>query len=250
MDYKHNMLSFAELDSTNNFALKNIVGLSDRQVIIAIRQTAGRGRLGRRWISESSGNAYFTIVLKPQRESGTPFYISNITQYASVILCRILDGYGIVSHIKWPNDVQVNGHKLAGILSEASWSGRDFVGMVLGIGVNLNMAQNDLVGIGQPATALNLLTGRDIDRNAFIARFMDEFFIGYDSFTDAGFASIKDEYMSSSPYIGCRIAVSSAIHTEYGIAQGINDDGSLLLAAGNGGEKTIMAGDLIWLQQD
>ncbi len=119
--------------------------------------------------------------------------------------------------------------------------------MALGIGVNLNMTQNDLAAIEQPATALNLLTGKNIDRNSFIARFTDEFFIGYDSFIDAGFASIKDEYIGRSPYIGCRIAVSSARHIEYGIAQSINDDGSLLLAAGDDGEKIIMAGDLIWL---
>ncbi|MDD3925767.1 MAG: biotin--[acetyl-CoA-carboxylase] ligase [bacterium] len=247
MDYEHNILTFAELDSTNSFALKNIAGLSDRQVITATRQTAGRGRLDRRWISESGDNAYLTIVLKPQMKPGSPFCISNITQYASIVLCRLLDGYDVVACIKWPNDVLVNGRKLAGILSEASWSGNDLVGMVLGVGVNLNMSQDDLTGIGQPAASLNLLTDKEIDRDGFIFCLLDEFFAGYDAFLHDGFLSVKDEYVSRSPYIGCRMAVNSAQGTEYGTALGINDDGSLLLAADDGGERNVIAGDLICL---
>ncbi|HBH19346.1 MAG TPA: biotin--[acetyl-CoA-carboxylase] ligase, partial [Cyanobacteria bacterium UBA9579] len=198
MPENYNITYFDEIDSTNTYSLRNIVGLNDRHVVIAARQTSGKGRLARKWISDIEGNVYMSIVLKPSDTMDKELPLSNITQYMSVVLCRVLESYGVIPEIKWPNDVLVNGKKISGILSEISTQGSTLKGFVLGIGINLNLSQEDINAIDQPATSLNLLTGQLINRDLFIKQLLDEFFMDYDSFIQDGFISIKSEYQQRS----------------------------------------------------
>ena len=168
MDY----IALEEIDSTNNYAKVNIDDFADKTVIHARRQTSGRGRLTRSWVDLGEGNLFMSIVLKPS-DIFNEIY-PNITQYLSVALCKVLESYGLTPQIKWPNDVLINGKKIAGILSESVMQGGKFKGLVVGIGVNLNAKQAvvDLVP-DKLVTALNLEFGKNIDLNEFRTQLVD-----------------------------------------------------------------------------
>lgn len=239
---------FDELESTNTYAMRNIADLNDGDVIIASRQTKGRGRLGRKWVSGTKDNVYISIVLKPILNIAEESPLANITQYMSVIICRILANYGISSNIKWPNDVLVNGQKIAGILSEASIQGSSLKGYVLGLGLNLNMSNEDINKIDQPATSLNILTGKSIDREIFIKELVNEFNAGYKEFLNKGFCLIKSEYINRCSFIGQEILVTAPSCTTRGVAAEINNDGSLKLINEEKVESKVTIGDVTCLQ--
>jgi len=149
--------------------MENLSNLPDKQVIVAGKQTHGRGRFDRKWISDKEGNVYLSIVLK-----NTP--LTNLTPFMAEAVCKVLENYDVKAIIKEPNDVMVDGKKIAGILSQSSTRGNILNGMVIGAGVNLNLNEDDLEKIDQPATSLNLLIGKSIDRDVFIEKLLNEFF--------------------------------------------------------------------------
>ena len=137
-----NIIYLDTIDSTNSYAKSKISVLSDKTVIAANHQTAGRGRFDRKWVDLGDDNIFLTIVLKPSTEFSNIF--SNFTQYMSVVLCKILETYKLRPEIKWPNDVLIGNAKIAGILAESVIRNGKFYGIVLGIGVNLNSNINNL----------------------------------------------------------------------------------------------------------
>ncbi len=170
----HNILRFPDLHSTNSYAVENLSSLPDKQVIIADIQTAGRGQFDRKWFSDVRGNVYLSIVLRD-------LPLLNLTPYMAEVICGVLKEYGVMPQIKEPNDVIVDGKKIAGILSQSSTRGDKLNGIVIGAGINLNLSEQYLEKIDQPAISLNLLLGRHVDRDIFIGKLLDKFFSGYDS---------------------------------------------------------------------
>jgi BirA family transcriptional regulator, biotin operon repressor / biotin---[acetyl-CoA-carboxylase] ligase len=236
---------FEEIDSTNGYALRNLHTLPDRQVIIADVQTQGRGRMNRTWVSDRKGNVYLSIVLKPCDKVNNQLPLSGITQYMSIIVCKSLESYGAKTEIKWPNDVIVGGRKIAGVLSQASVRGDNFKGLVLGVGVNLNLSQEDIDRIDQPATALNLLTRAIVDRDSFIKELLDGFFESYDAFLTEGFPLIMEDYVSRSKLLSKQITISTTNSTEIVTALKIRNDGTLIVLMGDLREKTVAAGEIV-----
>ena len=135
---RYRVNEFAKLDSTNLHALANIHDLSDGDVIQALVQTDGHGRLNRRWLSDVPGNLCVSLVLKPSQASPADLPLANISQLLALSVCRALDARGARATLKWPNDVLVGGNKIAGLLAETV-TRFGSVGLVLGLGVNLNL---------------------------------------------------------------------------------------------------------------
>ena len=194
-----------EIDSTNRYAKSNLDSLEDRTVVHASRQTTGRGRLQRSWVDLGEGNLFLTFVLKPSNSFNEIF--SNLTQYLSVVLCQVLEEYGLAPQIKWPNDVLINGKKIAGILSETVMQGNNFKGLALGIGVNLNSDFNSLETIDKAATSLNLEINEKVDLETFRTRLINKFFENYNSFLQEGFAFIKRDYIKHASFLDTEICV-------------------------------------------
>jgi BirA family biotin operon repressor/biotin-[acetyl-CoA-carboxylase] ligase len=167
-----------------------------------------------------------------QKQPGL-FPLNNIPQYLSVKLCEILENYGISPVIKWPNDVLINGKKIAGILAQTSIRGNTFKGLVLGIGVNLNFEKADMEKIDRPATSLNLVLGEKIDRDAFLKKFLNGFFENYDNFLNNGFDFIKHDYVKRAYFLGNTVTVNTYNSEVRGIAKKIADDGSLVIIPEN-----------------
>ncbi len=232
-----------EVDSTNIYAKSRMTELADCTVIRAKRQTAGRGRLNRKWVDLGNGNLFMSFVLKPS-DTFCEVY-SNLTQYLSVVLCKVLEEYGIKTQIKWPNDVLIDGKKIAGILSETVMQGSFFKGLALGIGVNLNAAQKDVELIPDKAvTALNLEINKQVDIDEFFNKLVNKFFENYDEFLSKGFEFIKSEYISRASFLDNEICVQVLNDTKHGVAKSVNDFGELVLDD-NGKEFVLTIGDIL-----
>lgn len=230
------------IDSTNLWAKNNIETLDDKTVVFAEAQTRGRGRLQRSWVDLGKGNLFMSLVLKPA-ETFDEHY-SNLTQYMSLSLCKVLENYGVKPEIKWPNDVLIDGKKIAGILSEASVRGTTFKGLVLGIGVNLNAKEEDFAQIDKKVTALNIETGREIDLKEFKTALVEEFFKNYETFLTQGFEFIKKDYLSRANFLDKELCVALINETKTGVAKGVTDSGELVLCNGEN-EFILNIGDIL-----
>lgn len=230
------------IDSTNLWAKNNIETLNDKTVVFAEAQTQGRGRLQRTWVDLGKGNLFMSLVLKPGENFDECY--ANLTQYMSVTLCRVLEEYNIKPEIKWPNDVLINGKKIAGILSEASVRGTKFRGLVLGVGVNLNADEKDFVKIDKKVTSLNLELGKTINMTEFKNKLVSEFFANYEGFLAKGFEFIKKDYLQRANFLDKELCVSLINETKKGVAKGVTDKGELVLANGEN-EFILNIGDIL-----
>lgn len=238
-----NTVYLERVESTNLFAKSNLHDLADCTVVHAKEQTAGRGRMQRKWVDLGEGNLFMSFVLKPSNSFNEVY--SNLTQYLSVVLCDLLDEFGVSAEIKWPNDVQVNGKKIAGILSETVMQGSEFKGLVLGIGVNLNAEKSAVEAIPDKAvTSLNLETGSYINLDDFRYRLTDRFFAGYKEFLNTGFPMIKEKYVRRACFLNREITVKVFNDDKKGVAKSITEKGELILA-NNNKEFVLTIGDIL-----
>ena len=239
-----NIIQLEEVSSTNLYAKENLDSFEDKTVIIAISQTSGRGRFDRKWVDLGEGNLFMTIVLKPSNLFEEVY--ANLTQYLSVVLTKILEEYGLSPKIKWPNDVLINGKKIAGILSETVIQGNKFKGIVLGIGVNLNANQQDADAIpDRVVTSLNLELNRKIDMQDFMQKLLDEFFANYNKFLTEGFISIKNYYIEKNCFLNKEIRIQVFNKIKEGLAQNVNDSGELVLLDKENKEFVLTIGDIL-----
>lgn len=230
------ILHFEELDSTNTYLKTHCAQLPDKTVVTAKRQTAGRGRYDRKWISQSGG-LYFSVLLKPQKTD----FLPNLTQLMALCVCRAAENCGVKAVLKWPNDVLADGKKLCGILSEAVMFGGQIAGVALGVGVNVE--QTDLRHVGQPAVSLRGL-GVRTERGAFLQQILDLFWRDYPALLQRGFEAVRGPYKQRFVYIGRQISVQNGNKTLFGTVQDVSPRGTLILSTAKGPEE-IYIGDLI-----
>ncbi len=238
-----NIIKFNKLDSTNKYAKENIDFIRDKTIISADVQTKGYGRFNRKWVDLGSDNIYMSFVLKPSNIFSEVY--SNLTQYLSVCLCNLLEEYGLIPQIKWPNDVLVNNKKICGILAETVFCANTLKGIVLGIGINLNASLNYINQIDRPATAMNLELQEKIDKEIFINKLVNSFFLNYDKFLDAGFGLIKDDYISRLLFFKQDVKIAVFNILKSGLLSDIDDSGSLLLTLPDGSIEKINMGEII-----
>lgn len=237
-------LKFKTLNSTNTWALDHFDELENLTAVCADSQTNGRGRFNRVWVSQDCGeNICLSFVLKPENKK----FLANLTQYLCVVTAKTLETYGVEPEIKWPNDVLVDGKKICGILCEAFLKHNAIKGVVLGIGVNLNMDKDLLKNIEKPATSLNIETGKKIDRDAFLNLLTEEFLKNYENAVEKGFASFERDYLQRINFLGKKVYLTQRDNApkEEFFAQKIDENGSLVVKTADGLEKTVFSGDLI-----
>ena len=232
-----------EIDSTNKYAKEHIKELSDKTVVYTYNQTNGRGRLNRKWSNLGEDNIYASIVLKPSGQMQEVY--SNLTQYLCVVLAQTFEEYGVIPNIKWPNDIQINSKKISGILAEGVNEGTKLSGLVLGFGINLNTKIEKISQINQPATSLNIETGKNIDKEIFLTKLLDKFCLMYDKFIKEGFLLIKNDYIRRANFLNKEITVKVFDKEICGIAAGITDNGALRLIDRNNNEHVLLIGDIL-----
>ena len=167
IDYKES------LPSTNAWAKEHLDKLNHLTVISADIQPKGHGQFERTWYSsnKNGGNCYISIVLKPNSIQN----IEKLTRYTSLKVAKTLEAYGLKPKFKYPNDVLIGGKKISGILAESVIVGQTLKGIVIGVGVNLNLGKKELLNIDIEATSIFNETGKIVDKKEFINKFMNNF---------------------------------------------------------------------------
>ncbi len=219
-------------------------GAPEGTVVVADAQSGGKGRRGRTWSSPPGVNLYCSIVLRP---SIMPYEAPQLTFLSAVAVARAIEKTtALVPEIKWPNDVLIGGKKVAGLLNEmsAETDGINFV--VLGIGVNLNMTEDQLPdNLRYPATSLLIESGLHTGRLPFVVTMLNELDKLYTDFLLHGFGPVREEWQKRCNANGRRILVSDAgIEQTSGMFAGIDGDGALLLRSDDGLVERIVNGDV------
>jgi BirA family biotin operon repressor/biotin-[acetyl-CoA-carboxylase] ligase len=212
-------------------------GAPEGTVVLASRQTAGRGRLGRSFISPRGG-LYFTVILRPALEHLRPLPI-----IAALAVARGLEQVaGLRTALKWPNDVLVGGHKICGILLESDLTGQAVNYVLLGIGINVNADMSAYPEIAAIATSAAAEAGRPVSREALAAAVLNELEELYLA-VQAG-QPVQDEWRARLETLGRQVRVTSGQAVEEGLAEDVDGDGSLILRRPDGSRVTIVAGDV------
>jgi BirA family biotin operon repressor/biotin-[acetyl-CoA-carboxylase] ligase len=212
-------------------------GVPEGTVVLAGRQTAGRGRLGRSFVSPRGG-LYFTIVLRPALE-----YLRPLPIVAALAVARGLEQVaGLRTALKWPNDVLVSGRKVCGILVESELSGQAVNYVLLGIGVNVNTDMSAYPEIAAIATSAAAEAGRQVSREALAAAVLNKLEELYLA-AQAG-QRVQDEWRARLETLGRPVRVTYGQITEAGLAEDVDSDGSLILRRPDGSRVTIAAGDV------
>ena len=234
---------FSELNSTNSYALEQFSELGMGDVIVADRQTQGRGRFDRVWKSDSADNIYMTFVVKPDNKDNFPYM--NLTQYLSVVINKIFnEKYGIKSDIKWPNDILYNGKKFVGILSEAKTENGKIDGVALGVGINVNTDINYYDELPN-ATSLSIIAGRNFEKKELADEIADEFYKGLDEYSEKGFSTISEDYKRMCKFHSQTVKLGgSFMDGEYEFA-GLNDDGTFSVLDEKGEKIKVVSGDIL-----
>lgn len=212
-------------------------------VVISDRQTAGRGRQGREWLSPRGG-VYLSVILKPDihlRE------ISKITLLSAVSLSETVEKMAnLRTSLKWPNDILINNKKVSGILCESAICGEVLHFIVVGIGVNLN---NKMMSISPsllyPATSISEEAGKKISRKKFIEEFLFDFDKNYLYFKENGFAAIREKWKRKNSTLNKNITILDGAQKIIGRAMDISEEGFLILKDKKGEIRKITTGDVV-----
>jgi BirA family biotin operon repressor/biotin-[acetyl-CoA-carboxylase] ligase len=235
---------FNSLDSTNSTAYQLALrGADEGEGVIAESQEHGRGRLGREWISPPFLNLYLSVILRPKIP---PHRASLITFMAAVAAAETIEKYSALPPtIKWPNDLLLNGKKVAGLLNEIRSETDRIHFVVLGMGVNLNSDTKRFPrGIRDRATSLKGQRGDPVSRKAFTALLFEELERWYEIFTNEGEAPVLKAWRDRAQIQGKEVRVTSFDEVLVGRAVDVDSDGALILETGAGERKRIVAGDV------
>lgn len=231
-----------ETGSTNDVARELArAGAPAGTLVVAERQTRGRGRLGRRWESPASLNLYLSLVLRPPLEADRP---TQIPLVAGLATCEALRRW-TSAMLKWPNDVLIAGRKAAGILAEAETGGSKPPALVLGIGVNVNAGGEDFPPeLRTTATSLRIAVGHPLDRAQVLVAVLDQLERWYERWARDGFAPLVPEWCARTAMLGRKVRVTAAAEVLEGVAVGLDESGALRLRDRHGREVAVRAGDV------
>lgn len=238
-----NIHHYPVADSTNTIAAGLAKkGAEEGTVVLADVQTAGRGRLGREWISASGKNLLFSIIFRPDIKQSELF---SVTMIASIAIVKaIRKTLHLKAGIKWPNDIYINGKKAAGILTELELKGDlvDFV--VVGIGLNVNFDTSIYPDISDTATSLLKEKGHEISRIILIKSILREVEKWYRALKKGKKEGIRKQWLKHSIVTDRKVKIISSGNEEEGIACSIDDDGALIIVDEKGNSKRILSGDV------
>jgi BirA family transcriptional regulator, biotin operon repressor / biotin---[acetyl-CoA-carboxylase] ligase len=241
------IISLDETDSTNLRARDLAAGgAPEGTIVVAGKQTEGRGRKGRSWFSPSGGGVYVSLILRPPL---APSEAPRITLMTGVAATEALVSLTrLDARIKWPNDVLVRGKKIAGILTEISTEMDRIDYVVVGVGLNVNIQRESLgEGLRQRATSILIETGESFSRVRLLKAFLKHFEAYYKILQDEGFEPIRKRWKELSDIIGQRVSVEMIGMVRTGRVVDIDPDGVLILEDDLGSIQRVASGDVTLL---
>jgi BirA family biotin operon repressor/biotin-[acetyl-CoA-carboxylase] ligase len=222
---------FGEVSSTND-CLRELAARGARQgsVVIAEAQRKGRGRLGQHWFSPPGVNIYASALFRPDIEPGELLPFSFI---ASLALVDAIEALGVSAAIKWPNDVLVNGKKVAGTLVECGMCGDAVDYVILGVGVNINVSAGELrAALGDAAgfaTSLSEVLKHEVDRNALLAAWLERLDAWRLRWQREGAAALQRAWADRDILTGRRVEVRGDGPAFEGRVLGLTPTGNLVV---------------------
>ena len=236
------VLWFPTVESTNDVAARLAdTGEPEGTVVVADAQTAGRGRHGRVWVSPPAAGLYTSVVLRPPADA-----LDLMTLTAGVALAEGLRAAtGIETGVKWPNDIYVNGRKVAGILAEGGASSGGATHVVLGFGINLLPAALP-PDVASRATALETEVGRPVDRGLVLAECLAAIAARYDQLRCGERAAILAGWrIRARATFGRGVEWDGPSGVCRGVAEDVDHGGALLVRTASGRER-LLAGEVRW----
>ncbi|MEA3638544.1 MAG: bifunctional biotin--[acetyl-CoA-carboxylase] ligase/biotin operon repressor BirA [Lamprobacter sp.] len=249
----------AEIDSTNAYLLErgrrdmHFVADADAgfsagphfstgEICLAERQSAGRGRLGRHWVSPFGRNIYLSILW---RYPLAPAQLGGLSLACGLAVAQALDGLGVDGvGLKWPNDIHWQRRKLAGLLLEVAGEAQGPSLVVVGVGLNLRLRAQEAARIDQPWVDLRAICGdRAPGRNALTAALIEGLIATLSRYTDAGLAPFLEDWRRFDAYPGEQATLLAGQHRILGRYGGIDAQGNLLLETDTG-RRTFASGEV------
>ncbi|KAF1711977.1 bifunctional biotin--[acetyl-CoA-carboxylase] synthetase/biotin operon repressor [Pseudoxanthomonas kalamensis DSM 18571] len=229
-----------ELDSTNSELLRRPTPEQGAAVLLAERQTGGRGRRGRDWVSPLAAHLYLSLA---RHFGGGLARLGGLSLVAGIAAAEALQSMGLDGvRLKWPNDLMVEGRKLGGLLVEGGGEHGGPVRAVIGLGVNVRMPPAVAAAIDQPWTDLQAWLPAP-SRNALAAEVLQALLPALDCFDAEGLTPFLPRFAALDALAGREIVVRTGTDEQRGVAGGIAEDGALRLLCGNG-ELRVHAGEV------
>ncbi|MCO6059068.1 bifunctional biotin--[acetyl-CoA-carboxylase] ligase/biotin operon repressor BirA [Pseudomonas sp. MOB-449] len=232
---------FDSLDSTNAEVMRLLAaGRVPPFAVTAERQTDGRGRRGRRWVSPYAQNLYYSVAL---RIEGGARQLEGLSLVVGLAVLSTLRSFGLEAvGLKWPNDLLVNNRKIAGILLELVGDPADICHVVIGIGINVNMQQS-AEQIDQPWTSMQRESGALVDRSALVVRLGQCLGEYLERHRLHGFAALREEWEAGHLWQGRSVNLIAGVQRIQGRVIGIDETGALRLDI-DGEERAYSGGEL------
>jgi len=241
--FEGNVMVSQTVDSTNR-ALKRLAseGAPHGTVLVTEEQTAGRGRLDRKWTSSPGTNLLFSVLLRPEMKADQVFVLTMIMALAAVD--GVKQACSLSARIKWPNDIYVDNRKLAGILTEFSVKNKKIVYVITGLGLNVNWCPEDRQGMRYPCTSILKRIGIKTDRTELLASILQNLDADYKKFFFEKKEALYKRWNSLSCITGKQVVINSNEQAIEGEVLKIDIDGSLIIKTSDNQEQKILCGDL------
>lgn len=220
---------FLDIDSTNAWLLERArEGAPGGCACLAEHQRVGRGRRGRRWISPFGGNLYFSLLW---RFGSGAAQLGGLSLVVAVVVTRVLCQLGLDRiELKWPNDILVDGRKLAGILLEVVGEATGPCAVVAGIGLNVRVPADTMSVVEQPWTDLETVLNGSVSRNQLAGQLLGELLLALREFEQKGLAGFLDEWQARDVFAGRHVVLQLSDGEVRGVVWGVDQNGALLLA--------------------
>lgn len=218
-------------------------------IIIADEQTSGKGRMGRQWHSSKHKGIWMSMILRP---TILPYLAPQLTLLTATVLADAIYSHtNIKPQIKWPNDILINGKKVAGILTEMQAEQDQIKYVVIGIGLNINQTLHDLSDeIKSSATSLQIETNKQWNMIEIVQEVLTTFEKTYMTYIDNGFPNVKNKWESYGYKIGESIWIKTAKDRWEALFLGIAEDGALLTKNNDGEIEKIYSAEIEWFEEE
>lgn len=237
------LVQHQRIDSTNEEAKRlAAAGAPDGTIIWALEQTAGKGRRGRRFQSPP-GNLYATILLRPECAPAVAAQVTFVAAIAAAETAASLLPPARLVELKWPNDLLVDGRKVAGILLEASAEQTRLEWLAVGIGINLRHSPPELRDV---ATSLRAAGATNITVGSVLEPLAERFLQWYERWRAAGFAPIRARWLDLARGLGEAVEVRLDDRAICGRFADLDESGALVVDLASGGRQFVSAGDVFY----